>query len=67
MGSSPIVWELALVVVAVAGFAVWQLWSLKRDGEALRRQREAEEARSRRAAAEASDTQARSHRDLPPP
>lgn len=54
-GSSLIVWELALVVVAVAGFAVWQLWSLKRDAEALRRQREAEAVRVQQAAAEASD------------
>lgn len=42
MGNRLIVWELALVVVAVVGFAVWQLVSLKRDGEALRRRREAE-------------------------
>jgi hypothetical protein len=44
MGNRAIVWELALVVVAVVGFAVWQFVSLKRDGEALRRQREAEAA-----------------------
>lgn len=42
MGNRLIIWELALVVVAVVGFAVWQLVSLKRDGEALRRQREAQ-------------------------
>lgn len=41
MANRAIVWELALVVVAVAVFAVWQFVSLKRDGEALRRQREA--------------------------
>lgn len=42
MGNRLIIWELALVVVAVVGFAVWQLVGLRRDGEALRRQREAQ-------------------------
>ena len=42
MANRAIVWELALVVGAVVVFAVWQFVSLKRDGEALRRKREAE-------------------------
>ena len=42
MGDRAILWELALVVGAVVVFAVWQFVSLKRDGEALRRQRELE-------------------------
>lgn len=42
MANRAIVWELALVVGAVVVFAVWQFVSLKRDGEALRRQREAQ-------------------------
>lgn len=42
MANRAIVWELALVVGAVVVFAVWQFVSLKRDGEALRRQRERE-------------------------
>lgn len=46
-GNRAILWELALVVVAVVGFAVWQLLSLKRDQEALRRRREAEAARDK--------------------
>jgi hypothetical protein len=43
----PIVWELGLVIVAVAGFAVWQLTTLKRDmriTQEEKRRREAEAA-----------------------
>ncbi len=48
-GNRAILWELALVVVAVVGFAVWQLVSLKRDQEDLRRRRDAEAEAARTA------------------
>jgi hypothetical protein len=41
----PIVWELGLVIVGVAGFAVWQLTTLKRDMRITRREREAGDSR----------------------
>jgi hypothetical protein len=46
---SPIVWELGLVIVAVAGFAVWQFTTLKRD------MRITQEEKRRREAAEGED------------
>ena len=57
---SPIVWELALVVGAVVGFAVWQNASLKRDMARTRAEKAAREQAAQAAltASEASATAA---------
>jgi hypothetical protein len=44
---SPIVWELALVVGAVAAFAIWQFRTLARDQAITRREREERERAER--------------------
>jgi hypothetical protein len=49
---SPIVWELGLVIVAVGGFAVWQLTTLKRDMRITQEEKRRREAREARQAGE---------------
>ena len=51
---SPIVWELALIVVAVGGFAIWQMVTLRRDMRITRERREAQARREAEAEAEAT-------------